>query len=221
MVVVKDIMRKGSLLLLNEFLWSFGQTMLSQCYSLRGLEVVSATNIASTINNLFMCAVFASGSTINIMVGQLLGAGHIDEAEYTQKRVTFLSVALCFIVGAALAVCAAPIADFYNTTDSVKALATSLMMVLACVMPFHAYTNACYFTLRTGGKVVITFLFDSVSTWCGYVLVAFCLTHFTALPIVTIYICVNCVEILKAILGFLMVRKKTWLVNLVADKEVG
>lgn len=216
--IVKGILRKGSLLLVNELLWSSGMTFLNQCYSLRGLEVVSAINISSTISNLFMCGVFACGSTINIMVGQLLGAGELDEAVKTSKRITVLSVLMCIVVGVALALCARPLAGLYNTTDTVKDLASSLMLVVSCVMPLNAFTNACYFTLRSGGKVVITFLFDSVATWCGYVVVAFCLTRFTSLPIIPVYILVNCVEILKCIAGFFMVRSRTWVVNLVADK---
>lgn len=217
-MVVKGVVRKGSLLLINELLWSSGMTVLTQCYSLRGLEVVSAINISQTISNLFMCGVFACGSTINVMVGQQLGAGKLREAVDTSRRITILSVLLCIVVGGLLALCARPLANFYNTTDTVKSIASSLMIVVACVMPLNAYTNACYFTLRSGGKVVITFLFDSIATWCGYVVVAFCLTRFTALPIIPVYILVNCVEILKCILGFFMVRSKTWVVNLVADQ---
>jgi len=218
--VVRGVTRKGAVLLLNELLWSSGMTTLNQCYSLRGLEVVSAINISSTISNLFMCGIFACGSTINILVGQHLGAGRLDEAVTTSKKISILSVLMCVVIGVLLAVCARPIADFYNTTDNVKALAADFMLVVACSLPLLAYTNACYFTLRSGGKVLITFLFDSVATWCGYFVVAFCLTRFTDLPILPIYILVNCVEILKAIAGFFMVRSKVWVVNLVADQDV-
>lgn len=218
--VVRGVIRKGALLLLNELLWSSGMTVLNQCYSTRGLEVVSAVNIATTVSNLFMCAVFSSGSTINIIVGQLLGAGKLKEAEDTDRYITVLSVTLCICVGALLALAAPLIVRVYNTSDTVKAMAVSLMYVVACVMPFNAYTNACYFTLRSGGKVVITFLFDSVATWAGYVVVAFCLSRFTDMPILPLYICVNAVEIFKCILGFIMVRRKTWIVNLVADDKM-
>lgn len=215
--VASGVIRKGSLLLLNELLWSTGMAVLNQSYSLRGLEVVSAVNIATTISELFMCGVFSCGSVINIMVGQQLGAGNIDAAVRTSRRITVLSVLMCIVVGALLVIFAYPLANFYNTTENVKNLASAMMVVIACVMPFNAFTNACYFTLRSGGKVLITFLFDTVATWGGYVVVAFCLTRFTDLPIITIYILVNCVEVLKCIVGFFMVRSRVWAVNLVED----
>ena len=72
-----DIVRRGTPLLLNEGLWAAGMAMLNQCYSLRSLDVVAATNISSTIWNVFACVYLAFGNTISIMVGQELGAGEI------------------------------------------------------------------------------------------------------------------------------------------------
>ena len=215
--VVTGVIRKGAILLINETLWSSGMAVLNQNYSLRGLEVVSAVNIASTINQLFLCGIISCGAVINIMVGQELGAGRLEGAVKTARRLTILSVSLGVLVGGLLALCSGWLADYYNTTDSIKQLASSMMIVLACQLPFSAFSNSCYFTLRSGGKVLITFLFDSIATWGGYVVVAFCLTRFTALPILTIYILVNCVEILKGISGFFLIRSKVWVVNLVQD----
>ena len=44
-------------------------------------------------------------------------------------------------------------------------MATRLLMVTACAMPLYAFGHCSYFTLRSGGKTFITFLFDSVFTW--------------------------------------------------------
>ncbi|MBQ9814882.1 MAG: MATE family efflux transporter [Lachnospiraceae bacterium] len=216
----KQILKKGSPLLINEVLWSAGMATLNQCYSVRGLEVVSATNISSTICNLFFCALFASGSTIAILTGQRLGAGKIEEAIEENKQITFFSVIMCIVVAGLLAIFAPMLANIYNTTDTVKHLATSFLYVMSVYMPIDAYINCCYFTLRTGGKTFITFIFDSGFLWVFYVSLAFILTRFTGLPIVTIYILVNCMGILKCALGFFMKRTKSWAVNLVADDKV-
>ncbi|MBQ9033507.1 MAG: polysaccharide biosynthesis C-terminal domain-containing protein, partial [Lachnospiraceae bacterium] len=65
--------QKGTPLLLNEALWSGGQAMLTQCYSVRGLSVVSAFNISQTLANLFNVAFISMGSAIAIIIGQKLG----------------------------------------------------------------------------------------------------------------------------------------------------
>ena len=56
------IILKGSPLLLNETLWAAGMAMLTQCYSVRGLNVVAGLNVSSTINNVFNCLLYTSPS---------------------------------------------------------------------------------------------------------------------------------------------------------------
>ena len=75
--LTRKIMVMGLPLLVNELLWAGGMTVLNQCYSIRGLEVVSAINIATAVSNLFFCAFISMGNTVAIMVGQLLGAGKL------------------------------------------------------------------------------------------------------------------------------------------------
>ena len=122
--------------------------MLNQSYSLRGLEVVSAVNIASTVSNLFFCAFFAMGTTVSIMIGQLLGAGELERAVDEDTKLIAFAVALCAAVGLVMAAIAPLVPEIYNTTDRVKDIACSLLTVSAVMMPMNAFTNSCYFTLR-------------------------------------------------------------------------
>ena len=72
-----------------------------------------------------------------------------------------------------------------------------------------------YFTLRSGGKTIITFLFDSIFTWVVSVSIAFILCKFTALPVLTIYVIVQSADVIKVILGYILVKKGVWITNLV------
>lgn len=215
--LIKQIARKGTPLLINEVLWSAGMATLNQCYSVRGLEVVSATNISSTVSNLFFCAFFATGSAIAIMIGQRLGAGRLEEAVREDKQIIALSFVMCIVIGGALALAAPFIAGIYNTTPMVKGLATSFLYVTAAFLPIFSFTHNCYFTLRTGGKTIITFIFDSFLIWIAYVPLAFVLTRFTGLDIIMIYILVNGLELVKCVIGFLMLKSRKWVVNLVEE----
>ena len=217
--LVKNMVKKGTPLLLNEVLWAAGMAMLNQCYSVRGLEVVSATNICSTVSNLFHASAMAMGSTVAIMIGQHLGAGRLKQAEEDDKKIILLTILINIVLGVILAFLARPLANIYNTSDSVHALAASMMRVIALLLPFMAYTNVCYFTLRSGGKTLITFLFDSFFVWVAYVPAAFCLVHFTQMPVIPVYLIVNGIEVLKCIVGYFMLRSKKWVVNLVGTKE--
>ena len=103
----------------------------------------------------------------------------------------------------------------YNTTESVRQTATWLICICAATMPIHSYLNATYFTLRSGGKTIVTFFFDSVFICCISVPIAYILGHFTELYVVYIFIAVQMADIIKCIIGFVLVKKGVWLQNIV------
>ena len=215
--LVRRILRLGTPLLINEVLWSAGMTMQNQCFSLRGLEVISALNISSTVSNLFFCAFFATGNAISILIGQLLGAGELDRAVDEDRKLIAFAVTLSLFIGSVMACVAPLIPEIYNTTPGVKALACDLLLVSAAAMPMNAYTNSCYFTLRSGGKTVITFFFDSGYLWCIAVPAAFVLSRFTALPILPMYIIVYALDLIKCAVGAYLLHKRKWVNNIVSN----
>ena len=211
-----DIIRKGMPLLVNEFLWSLGMAMLSQIYSLRGLDVVAATNISSTVYNLFSVAFLSMGSAAAIIVGQALGADDAERAKDHSWKLMAFSVAMSLVLSVALLALSRAIPMLYNTTDSVHALATSLLRISGCIMPLNAITNCSYFILRSGGRTGITFLFDSVFVWAVNITLAYALAHFTGMGILGIYLCVQLTELIKCAIGMILIHKGIWIHNIVA-----
>ena len=211
------IFRKGTPLLLNEFLWSSGVAILTQCYSVRGLTVVAALNISTTISNLFNTVFLSMGSAVSIIVGQRLGAGQIEEARDTDRKLIVFSVVLSFFMGLLLVASAPLFPRIYRTEEAVRSLAAQLIIAGAVFMPQQSFMNATYFTLRAGGKTVITFLFDSVSIWCVSIPIAFCLSRFTSLYVVWILVAVHIGDWVKCALGYLLVKRGAWARNIVQD----
>lgn len=217
--LVGNILKKGVPLMLNEILWSIGMATLMQCYSVRGLDAVAGLNISSTITNLFNVVFIAMGSALSIVVGQLLGAGKLEEAKEADTRLIALTVFSCIVMGGLLVLFAPFFPMLYNTTQEVRKLATSFMRVSACCMFLHGFMHSTYFTLRSGGKTVITFLFDSAFVWCMNIPVAYVLSRFTDVPIIPLYLICQLVDIVKCVVGFVLVKKGIWLNNLVGTKK--
>lgn len=212
----RQILAKGMPLLVNEGLWSLAMTVLMQCYSLRGLAVVAAMNIASTINNLFSIVFMSMGNAVAIISGRLLGANEHEQARLSVSRMIAFSVAVAAVVGAVVACLSHLFPALYNTTDEVRALAAKFILIVACVMPIHAFNHASYFALRSGGKTIVTFFFDSVYTWVVCVPLAFYLSRFTAMPIVPLYAIVQSVDLIKCTVGYILIKKGVWVNNIVA-----
>ena len=213
--LIRTMLAKGMPLLVNEVLWSGGMSALSIAFSLHGLDVVAAYSISSTVSNLFSVAFMALGVSIGIIVGQNLGARDYAKAVDNVRKMFMFSLLVSIGLGAVMFLCGGAVTRFYNTTQSVKDLAVFFIRVFSFVMPLHALTNASYFTLRSGGKTMITFAFDSGSVWVLMVPAAFALFYLGHLGIRWLYPVVMGLEILKVIIGLVMVKKKIWIKTIV------
>ena len=214
--LMSGILRRGTPLLVNEFLWSSGMAVLLQCYSVRGLDVVAACNIATTVSNLFKVVFLSMGNAVAIMVGQALGANDIERAKNCTWRLMTAAVGSNLFMSILLILFAPSIPHIYNTEPHVRQIATQLLYVIAMMMPAYSFSHCCYFTLRSGGKTVITFLFDSGFTWVVSYPAAYLLVTLTSLPIVWVVLMVQFMDIIKCILGFVLLKKGVWIHNMVA-----
>ncbi|MBQ8632940.1 MAG: MATE family efflux transporter [Lachnospiraceae bacterium] len=212
------ILKKGTPLLINEALWSLGMAMLLQCYSVRGLGVVAGMNISNTIINLFNITFMALGNSVAIVVGKLLGAGKMEEAKDTDRKLIAFSVASCLVIAVIVIALAPLFPELYNTEADVKEYAKNFIIIAALFMPQHAFLHAAYFTLRSGGKTVITFLFDSGFMWAVSIPFAFVISRYTVWPIEVIYALCQGIEIIKSIVGFILLKKGIWLNNIVSNE---
>ena len=215
--ILKNIIIKGTPLMLNELLWASGMTVIIQLYSVRGTEVVTALNISSTITNLFNIVYLQLGSCIAIVAGQLLGAGKIKKAKDAVNKMLFFSIACCAAVAIIMIFVGRFFPNLYKTEEDIKDLARIFITISAAVMPLCAFSHGTYFALRSGGKTVITFLFDSVYTWVLLIPVAYLLSSKTTLSISVVFFLVQFTETIKVIIGYLMLKSEVWLQNIVSE----
>lgn len=215
--LLKAIIVKGMPLLVNEAMWSFGMAFLNQCYSYCSLEIVAALSISSTVFNLASVAFKALGSTVGILTGQMLGADKPEsQVRDDNRKMTALCVFSGFLFGGLMAAISGIFPRCYQTTDSVRALATGLILIAAVDVPLQSYIYPVYFTLRAGGRTILTFLFDCGSIWILSIPVAFILSHFTAIPVLIIYAICTGLDLVKCIIGVFVLRSDCWIRNLTA-----
>ena len=121
------------------------------------------------------------------------------------------------LIGAAMIIAAPWVPLLYNITEEVRELTSRLLVIAGLSLPLHSFAHVTYFTIRSGGRTGITFLFDAVYTWAVTVLLCFLLVRFTDLPIVEIYTCIQFIDVIKLVIGLLMLRSDFWARNVVRD----
>ncbi len=219
--LVKRILVTGTPLMINEILWSLGQTFINSNYSKRGIVVVAATNITATAWNLFCVIMFAMGSAVLIMIGQKLGAGDREGAIDVDRKLLFTSAVIHTVI-ALIIIAAAPfIPLMYNVEPEVRALATKCLTVAGLSLPIHAVIHVVYFTIRSGGKTLITFLFDSIFTWAVPCVMSFLLCRFTSVDIIWIYFAVQFSDFIKLFVGLPLLKSGFWAKCVISDVSTG
>ena len=105
----------------------------------------------------------------------------------------------------------------YEVGEDVRALTSRLLVIAGLALPIHSFAHVTYFTIRSGGQTMITFLFDAVYTWVVTVLLAWALCTYTDWPVEKIYFCVQFIDVIKLVIGLIMLRSDFWAKNVVND----
>ncbi len=219
LLVPKDIAKKMIVkalpIFFNEFMWAGAIAVLTQCYSRRGLDIVAGLNISNALCNLLNVVFIALGNAVGILIGQTLGAKLYDKAKKEAFRLMWFTGGVSLLLTVILVAISGVFPNLYDTTDGVRSYATNFIIITALFFPVQGFLNALYFTLRSGGKTLITFLFDSVFSWVVSVPAAFLLCEFTALPILTIYAIIQAADFIKLCVGYVLIKRGVWISNII------
>ncbi len=214
-----QFLKKGMPIFFNELLWAMGIAMLTQIYSKRGLDIVAGLNISNALCNLLNVVFIALGNAVGILIGQTLGASEYERAKNESFRLMWFTGGVSAILTIALIAISGIFPQFYDTTELVRDYATKFIVITAIFFPLQGFLNALYFTLRSGGKTLVTFLFDSVFTCTVSVSLAFVLCEFTTLSVLAIYTVIQAIDIIKVIIGVILIKKGVWISNIVGSEK--
>ena len=216
--LLRGIIIKGMPLMFNELLWSTGMTFMNQIYSTCGLDVVPALNITTTLFNLTSVVFMSMGVADGILMGQMLGASTpAEEVKSASRKLIAISVASGLLFGLLSIALSGAFPHIYNTSLSVRQLASRMIIICSLFMAFDGIANASYFLLRSGGQTYITFLFDCGFVWACMVPLGLFLSRVLHLGILPLYFCCQCTNVLKAFLGIWFLNKGAWIQNLTIE----
>lgn len=208
---IKKFLPKTLLLITNETLWAGGLTLMLSCYAYRGLDIVSSFNIANTISNVFITIGTSLGNASAIIIGAMLGAKETEVAKQSSYRIMGFAFVISIIFSIIQIICSFIIPNIYDSSEEIKIMARNLIIISALLLPFNSVNSVCYFTLRAGGRMLITILFDSVFVIMVRVPIAFVLSHFTGLSIYWVFFFATAIDLIKIFVGYYLINKGIWI----------
>lgn len=212
---IRKFLPKTLVLLSNELLWSLGLTFILSCYALRGLDVVASFNIANTVTNVFLTIGTSLGNATAIILGLKLGEKDIEGAKsYSYKILAFAFVVSIFFTLIMIG-CSYVLPNIYNTSDAIQEMARNLIIISAVFLPVNAFNTCCYFTLRAGGRVVLTIVFDSLFVMLIRLPLAFFLSKYTTMSIYFVHFIVYGIDTIKIFIGYYFIHKGIWLKTII------
>ncbi len=214
-----NIVQKAIPLTLNEILFSVGQAMVFKSYIRCDEYLVASISVVDTIANIMFIAFGGLSSAVSIMIGNKLGADLLDEAKDNARKLLCFSLMISLAVGTCCFMLAPLVPNLYNVDIPIKEAIVALVRVKSVMINIYAFNVCIFFILRAGGDALSTMIMDAGFLWLVNVLVSTILSMFTDLPLVTLYMIVESLDLIKLIIAVYFFKKERWVKNIVITGE--
>ena len=208
------IVHKALPLTMNEILFSVGQAMIFKSYIRCDEYLVASISVVDTVSNIMFIAFGGLSSAVSIMIGNKLGANLLDEARDNARKLLCFALMVSLTIGTCCFIVAPFIPNLYNVDVPIKETIIALVRIKSVMINIYAYNVCVFFILRAGGDVLSTMLMDAVFLWVAGVLVSTILSTYTSLSLITLYLIVESLDIIKLIIAIFFFKKERWVKNI-------
>ncbi len=216
-----EIIRKSTLVFFSEIMWVSSEMFLTALYNSRGgAENVAGMAAGFAIANIFYLVFAGIHTATAVLVGNRLGAGHLQEAQVRAKWlmsgsfIAGIGIGLCMI----LSTVAIPVI-YGNLTSEAHAITKHLLYVVGFYMPMWALLNAQFSVSRAGGDTVFGVVVDVPVTFVLFAPIAYLFTFYSGVSAPIIFGLAKLSDFGKLALAFYFLRKKRWVKKLTKDEH--
>ena len=212
--ILSNIIHKAVPLTANEIMFSFGQALIFMSYMRCDEYLVASISVVDTVANIMFIVFGGLSSAVSIMIGNKLGANLLDEAKDNARKLLCFALMVSLTIGSICFMLAPLIPNMYNVDVPIKEAIITLIRIKSIMINIYAFNVCIFFILRAGGDVVSTMIMDSGFLWVAGVLVSTVLSSFTTLPLVTLYIIVESLDLIKLLVATYFFKKERWVKNI-------
>ncbi len=201
--------------MLNELLWSLGNSMLMVVMGQMSRSFVSANSITNVTMQFVQIFIIGVSNATAVIIGNTIGAEEYQKAKDIAKGMIMLSMILGVLAGGILWLVRPVVVSFYNIPPESKALAMEIMSVAALIVMFQALTfTGLMGILRGGGDARFVLFCDVAFLWLFSIPVGFLAGLQWGFPPAAVYLILKGDEVLKLLFGLPRIWSGKWVRNL-------
>lgn len=217
-VMFKDFIKVSTPIILNEFFWAIGSSMICIIVARMGTNVVAANSINNVVNQFATLFIHGLSSASSVIIGNTVGEGDKKKVMEYANTICILSIFMGILAGLTIYFLRPIAVNLYNISDDTKTIACEIMIATSIVSIFRALSaNILMGILRGGGDNRFVFLLEMSFLWFIAIPLGFIAAFVLKLPIVLVFLIIRSDEILKSFIGAFRVARGKWIHDVTRD----
>ena len=211
--------RKCALPLLGASLfWGVGFTSYSAFMGHLGTDATAANSIAAVVRDLVCCLCNGLANGGGILVGNELGAGHLDRGKAYGDRLVKISFLTGFLSTAIMLAVTPFVTSFVKMTDQASWYLIGMMIIMAFYMIGRTVNTIIINGIfAAGGDTMFDMYSLAICMWCIAIPLAAAGTFFLHWPVLVVYACTCLDEVGKIPWVIYHYRKYKWVKDLTRE----
>ncbi|WP_438654271.1 MATE family efflux transporter, partial [Romboutsia sp.] len=182
---IKIFTSKSFPIFLNDTTWAIGTVLYSVAYSKAGTSAIATSQIATTTGNFFIITGVCIAIGASIMLGNELGADHIDRAIIYAKKFSVLVFITGLIFGGLLILNIPFLLKIFSVSNHLVPDMTKIFIIMGILMALKSFNTLIIIgVLRSGGDTKYALALELGCMW----LVSLPLTFIAAIMGAPIYV---------------------------------
>ena len=216
----RQFRRHTAPVLANELSWGLGVTMFSVIMGHLGSDAVAANAIGQIVKNIAACFCNGLGVGAGIMIGNLLGAGKLEQAKKEGGRLVRVSAVSGIISGLVLLACSPLAMQFAGHLTGTAQGYLRFMLYVCCYYMAGKSMNGTVIAgiFCAGGDTRFGLVCDTVNMWCVIVPMGLLAAFVFKWSVPVVYFLLNLDEFTKMPAEWLHYKKYRWVRNLTRDR---
>ncbi|MBR1524195.1 MAG: MATE family efflux transporter [Lachnospiraceae bacterium] len=197
---------------INEFLWSVGQSINTFVYGHMGTEELAGMSITGSVQGLTIGALSGLSQAAGILTGKSLGEMKYERAYDESKKLCVYGFIGSLCLSALMVLLRFPYVGVFRVSGDVRTVGADIMIAFALLLPVKVQNMVLGGgIIRSGGRTKYIMIIDMIGTWLIGVPLVLLSGLVWKLPIVWVYFITSQEEMVRFLITIFMFRSRKWM----------